>query len=40
MRKVAVTEIPHILTGPQFCPEDMQAPGQLPTMDFRSIAAT
>ena len=35
-----MTEIPRFLTGPQFCLEDMQAPGQLPTVDFRSVAAT
>lgn len=33
-----MTEIPCFLTGPQFCLGDTQASGQLPTMDFRSVA--
>lgn len=39
LRSAAMTENSYFLAGPQFCLKDMQASGQLPTMDFYSIAA-
>lgn len=40
VRKVVMIEIPCFLPDPRVFLEDTQIPGQLPTVDLRSVAVT